>query len=505
VLAQVEKFLGAFSKRVKKLLDAGEDPETFAEPEISGVVGTYLTAIFSYPVARWLAERHGADVSVDIENHEDAARLGQTLPRFIPLLEEESLVEANVPYSDWLDAAKGKGDRALRWLIQRFESLRLSDREKAELYDSLQLYIHWKPRRRGTSRTEMILKKRKVFYHDGPLVSRKDISLIAELNSSRLPVEKLSLQKGEELLGMIRDTSAIRYRELHGFSFGDPRNVIRADAGRGVEFFLNGVSVENRLPLRAYHSVFMVKNGVPIGYAEGISLFERMEIGLNIYYTFRDGESAWLYARVLRLFKQHLGVTVFSVDPYQVGYQNEEGIESGAFWFYRKLGFRPVVRTIARLVEIEEKKIAKRTGYRTSPRKLRELSRSHMLFELSPNKDRRWDDFQIRSVGIAVASEMGKRFRGDASRMRQAALRSVSRALNVNPSHWSASEQSAFANMDLVLSLIPGLSRWSEEEKSSIVQIIRAKASAQESRFLRLMQRHNRLRDAVIKLGRALK
>jgi hypothetical protein len=40
--------------------------------------------------------------------------------------------------------------------------------------------------------------------------------------------------------------------------------------------------------------------------------------------------------------RQLLGVEVFSLDPYQIGHENEEGIESGAFWFYRKLGFRPV-------------------------------------------------------------------------------------------------------------------------------------------------------------------
>ncbi len=43
------------------------------------------------------------------------------------------------------------------------------------------------------------------------------------------------------------------------------------------------------------------KNGVPIGYFEGLSLFERMESGFNLYYTFRDGETAWLYARTLNV------------------------------------------------------------------------------------------------------------------------------------------------------------------------------------------------------------
>ena len=501
VLSHVERILSSFSERVARLLRVGDADDVFADSEVSGIVGTSLTAIFSYPIASWLAKRHPADVSIDFEGYEDASRLGQTLPRFVPLLEEEYLVEATVPYLDWLRGARGKSRRSFLWLMQCFEDLDLSDKGKAELYDSLQLYIHWKPRRRRTSRTGMKLKRRDLFYHDGPLVSRRDISLVSELASPPLSVEKLSRREGEELLDLIRDTSAIRYRELHGFTYGDPKYVVHADAGRGVEFFINGVAAENRLPLRAYHSVFMVKNGVPIGYVEGLSLFERMEIGFNIYYTFREGESAWLYARVLRLFRQLLGVTVFSVDPYQLGYENEEGIESGAFWFYRKLGFRPVRASIEKLVRIEEKKIAARAGYRTSAARLRQISNGHMLFEFAPDKPRRWDSFQVRNVGLAVAREMGDRFRGDALRMRRASLSSVSRALGVNAAGWGEAEQCAFGNLALVLSLIPRLSQWTVDEKKALVSIIRAKAGAQESKYLHLLQKHHRLRDEIIRLG----
>jgi hypothetical protein len=95
-----------------------------------------------------------------------------------------------------------------------------------------------------------------------------------------------------------------------------------------------------RLPLRAYHSAMIYKNGVPIGYFEGLSFFERMESGFNLYYTFREGETAWLYANILNVMRRLTGASSFSLDPYQIGFENEEGIQSGAFWFYRKLGFR---------------------------------------------------------------------------------------------------------------------------------------------------------------------
>ena len=124
-----------------------------------------------------------------------------------------------------------------------------------------------------------------------------------------------------------------------------------------------------------------------------------------------------------------------------------------------------------------------------------------MLFELSPDKPRRWDGFQVRNLGLAVAREMADRFRGDASRMRRASFTFVSRALGVDVEQWSEAEQCAFGNLALVLSLIPELSRWTMDEKRGLVSIIRAKAGVEESKYLRLLQRHSRLRDEIVKLG----
>ena len=98
---------------------------------------------------------------------------------------------------------------------------------------------------------------------------------------------------------MVRETTAARYREFYTFTHADPASVVAARPGRGVELFLIGIRPDRRLPLRAAYGGFVVKNGVPIGYIEGLAFFERLEIGFNMYYTFREGESAWIYAQVL--------------------------------------------------------------------------------------------------------------------------------------------------------------------------------------------------------------
>ena len=129
ILHRVEEVLNTFARRVEMLSEAGADLSPFEEGEVSGIAGTSLTANFSYAVVRWLVKRHPAEVSIDWEGYEDGARLGETLPRFLPLLEDDALVEANVPFVDWLRAACGRKVKTLEWLIQRFEQLALPDKE----------------------------------------------------------------------------------------------------------------------------------------------------------------------------------------------------------------------------------------------------------------------------------------------------------------------------------------------------------------------------------------
>jgi hypothetical protein len=437
IVRAVENELRAFADRVRDV-----DITPLQHPEVSGIAGTSVTDTFSFYIVRWLLQRHATEVSIYWEWFEDENRLAATWPRFMPLLEEDTFVEANIPYREWLTAAR-KGRPELAWLMDRFNELPKSDKERAELYDSQQLYVRWTPRFNAT-RTGMRLAGRRLFYHRRPLIQRRDVDFAKELVQP-VALRKLSERQGETALDMAREASTIRYRELYGFTHGDPKHVYHAELGRGVELFLMGLPANRRLPLRVYHAATIYKNGVPIGYFEGISLFERMESGFNLYYTFRDGETAWLYARILNVMHQFAGVTAFSLDPYQIGHENEEGIESGAFWFYRKLGFRPTSKEAQQLTLKEEEKIRTRKGYRTSPSTLRKLAASPMIFELDSRRRGDWDRFQVRKIGFK------------AQRMKN------------------------------VLLMLHNLAK--------------AKLGPEEVRYLRLMQKDEKLRRAIIKLG----
>jgi hypothetical protein len=379
--------------------------------------------------------------------------------------------------------------------------LPLPEKTKASLYDSLKLHVTWRYGFRS-SRTGGRLAAAKPFLHNSPLIARRDVSLVKELSSAPIPTERISAAEGEKIIDVAREASAVRYRELHGFTYGDARCVIKADIGRGTVVYVMGVPPENRLPLRAYHAAMMFKNGVPVGYFEGLSICERMESGFNLYYTFRDGETAWLYAHILRLMRQLLGVSVFSIDPYQVGHENEEGIESGAFWFYRKLGFRPVKSELLKLTEREEAKVAGNSGYRTSAATLRKLAAGHMLFELSSRQSKTcWDNFEARHIGLAVQKRMAGKYGGDAEDIRKDSMQMVTRALRINSRSWNGAELAALQNLALVLASDPTINEWSGAQKELAARIIRAKAGSDEGLYLKLMQKHAAFRDVLMRLG----
>jgi hypothetical protein len=457
-LRLAEAQLRTFADRVAELRDRNVDLSFLEHPSVSGIAGSSVIDTFSFYIVRELVKRFESQVEIYWEWFENENRLAETWPRFMPLLEEDAQVEANVPYREWLDAARGARTE-LSWLVERFDELPMSDKEKAELYDSQQIYVRWTPRFPAT-RTGMRSATQSFFYHDGPFVQRRDVRLKDEFDAPPPPMRKLSLTDGQKAIDLARDASTIRYRELYGFTHADPRHVYGVELGRGVQLFVTGLSPGKRLPLRASHAAMFFKNDVPIGYFEGLSLFERMESGLNLYYTFREGETAWLYARILNVMHHLTGVTSFSIDPYQIGYQNEEGIESGAFWFYRKLGFRPTQPAVLQLVEKEEQQIATRKDYRTPARTLRKLAESPMIFELDQRRAGDWDEFHVRKIGLR---RQGLKF-------------------------------------ESLESLFPKVS-WSRDEKRMLEQIVRSKSAAEETTYLDLMRQHERLRAEIIKLG----
>lgn len=567
VIPAIEKLLRTFHERVDQLRRLGADMSAFDDFNTSGIAGTVMQDALNFDAVRWLARRIPRHMPPQIEiawddyldDSQNERALGSVWPRIMPLLAEDADVEANIPWTQWLDSSRGR-ERPLEWLLRRFEQLPVSpprddaleedrreksrdkkkgkkgrptnpekifarnqqDHARAALYDSLRLPVRWRLENLPLSRTRNFQRPRAFYYHRDPLITRSQVSLERELAQPAPALKKLS--RAESVMHFIREVMAVRYRELYGTTLGDATSLVRAGLGRGVVIYLWNLPPGRRLPLRAYVAGFTLKNGVPINYVEAIGLCEWIEVGFNTFYTYRHGETAWIYAQALRCLCAFTSARCISVYPYQIGQNNDEAIDSGAFWFYRKLGFRSGRTDLEQLARKEEQKIAANREYRTSKRILRQLAEAHVFYELertgkgtsstraasatqhSPASAAKgmsgdWDTFSTRNLALRVNRRMAREFDGDSARIRRASVDEVSRALGINLSRWNPAERHSFENWSLVLALIPNLIRWSPQEKRDATEIIRAQAAPDEMRYLRLTQRHPRLRVELLRLG----
>jgi uncharacterized protein YceH (UPF0502 family) len=124
-----------------------------------------------------------------------------------------------------------------------------------------------------------------------------------------------------------------------------------------------------------------------------------------------------------------------------------------------------------------------------------------VVYELPEAERGAWDRFAVRNIGFAVQKHIARDFGGDAGAMRKAAVAQLARNLDANPNKLKAREQSAIADFATVLSLVPDLPRWSSDDKEALRAIIAAKAGRAELRYMRLLQKHARLRAVILKLG----
>ena len=95
---------------------------------------------------------------------------------------------------------------------------------------------------------------------------------------------------------------------------------------------------------------------------------------------------------------------------------------------------------------------------------LRRLAKSGMIYNGGPE----WDRFSVRNLGLRLAR--------------------ISDGL---------------AGWRDVFGAIPDFNSWSRDECAAAEAIARARREPTETRYLRLLQRHGRLRAAVLKLGSA--
>jgi hypothetical protein len=293
-----------------------------------------------------------------------------------------------------------------------------------------------------------------------------------------------------------------RARDLDNFIHADRRDVRLFEYEDGLSFACYGLTPERRLMLESVYGMLTLKNGVPIGYVLASGLFGSSEVMYNVFETFRGGESARIYGRVLSMARSLFGAGTFAIDPFQLGHGNPEGQKSGAFWFYHKLGFRPVAPKILKLVREELRRLAAHPRERSSPATLHRLSADYVFLHTAAARRDVLGRLSLGNIGLHISRLLAARFGADRERGIRACAREAAEMLGVRSfSGWSTGERLAWERWGPLVLALGEVERWPAQDRRALVRVIRAKGGRRESDFVRLFDRHRRLRRAMLLLA----
>ncbi len=500
VLDAVEGALAAFGAR--------RDVREFrAELEDSGVAGTDIVYRFYAEMAKWLAASWPDALTIDWDNvaADDDARLGRLLPFCVLPAEAACMEELVFSTRDWIERLKGPDETDAAFVIRRCERLPLSNALHEHLYQELGLWLRLAPRPGSPARTTSCLPaalRGPRTYQAGPL-QRKRPDLAAEAQRPPRAVRELTRAEGAAVIDLARVAMVTRSRDLDAFSYGNPDDVRLVEHEDGLAFAAIGVLPERRLLFESVYAFLTLKNGVPIGYVLNSALYGSAEIAYNVFETFRGGEAAHVYGRVVSTLVALFGVDSFTVYPYQLGDENEEALASGAWWFYQKLGFRPKAKGALRLMR-QELAAQRRDPAHRSPRAvLAELARENVYLHLGDERDDVIGVTPYGDAGLAVADYVAARFGRDREGAEATCCREAAALCGgVDTESWTASERAAWRRYAPLLVALPGVQRWSPAERRALADIARAKGGQRESDFVRKFDQHRRLRAAVLELTR---
>jgi hypothetical protein len=458
------------------------------ELENTGIAGTVYRYPFNHRMALWFAARYGRRVEIDWEAYKrhEWDEVAALLSLCTALAEYEGLDDDDVPSWDWVAWARaGRGGTSLRWLLDALARRRFEPELARHLFESLNLPLVWDLSECADSVTHARLPVRRVFYHR-QILRERPADFAAAVRRPIGPLTLMGPRAAERIIDAARAALSQREREFHVIVHGNPDEVYRCDAGRGLEIYVIGLVRPLRLTLEADYGALLVKNGVPIGYGYAALLFDRADIAINIFPTYRAGESPFVFVRFAQVFHHHFRQQKLVMRRYQLGHQNPEGIEAGSFWFYYKLGFRSVDARVRQLADAEAARLARRPGARSDAAMLRRLARSDMVLCLDGTPVERFHDIQVKKVGLAVTRLIERRHDGDRERALRRMTAQLARTLDV---------ARVPERMAPVAVLVPDLARWSGQERRRLAALMLAKEGRREGPFVLAMLRHARFRQ----------
>jgi len=469
----------------------------------TGIAGTAVHYVFFWFTARWLARRWPDRITIDWKAFDANAKgeLEGLLHLILPYSETPTLDAADMPLRRLISRLKGPGETDAAFLVRRFDAIHATAFGRETLYERVGIPLMLAPGGNTPSRTRARHGTAPAVFQTRPL-DRSRPGLHAEISKPPLAVRQVPPAEADDLIALAREAMVTRARDLDNFIHADRLDVRVFEYEDGLSFACYGLTPERRLLLESVYGMLTLKNGVPVGYVLASGLFASSEVMYNVFDTFRGGESARIYGRVLSMARSLFGADTFAVDPFQLGHGNPEGQKSGAFWFYYKLGFRPADAKVLGLIREEIRRLSARPGQRSNPATIHRLSAEYVFLHAAAPRRDVLGRLSLGNIGLHISRLLARRAGAERERGIRACSREAARLLRVRSfREWNAGERLAWERWSPLVLALDGLARWPAEDLAALVRVVRAKGGRRESEFVRLFDRHRRLRRAMLRLA----
>lgn len=458
----------------------------------SGIAGTPSRATFSLDLVRWLTRLPDTAVQLDeLEGDEGLSR--SVLASACGAVEREAVEDERRSVTDAvLNACGDDPVLALRELVSTVDRSTTDHGIRSALWDAMKPTILYTPIHSPITRTwargiERALVLRRADRRSSPDVRslpREPLAPVERLS----PTERIKVLEASRgvLAGHLRETGPAMLCELSGLDV--------QPMGEGLHVALLSLPPGRRMPFDAYVGYVAFVNSMPVAYGGAWIFPGRSKIGINVFPAYRGGPSAWLFARIIQCYAMRFGVGRFEAEGYQLGHGNPEGIKSGAYWFYDRLGFRTTDERLANIADTERASRARDRSHRTSAGILKKLASRPMWLDLFPEPA---PVFDLVDLGEAVMRTNVPASGLDRSGIITTKVNALSEMLGVKDrSDWPDPERAAFEDLAPALGLIDGLDEWSVRDKRMLVALARAKGLRTEDRYIALLGRQRSLLSA---------
>ena len=454
----------------------------------SGISGTHSRHTYLFGVARWFLE-HGEAAVPDWQHDGDVERLEPLIRLSMLPAELDAFDDSGLSTRAWLQLASARlRGGILHWLVGPRPMA--TDTTWREWYESADVPLSWSL---GESRWSTSRNAAPGLPRAARAPFRRVPSDPASFISTPLAtVRRLRSVEAPAWVDASLAALTARCREVVPIAYANPDEVYVAELGEGVQLCVIGAGRKDRLALEANYGYVLFSNRVPIGYGGVTPLGNQANTGANVFESFRGSEAAFVFAQALRVFRAMFGVDRFVVNPFQFGADNDEAIESGAYWFYDRLGFRPSDAPTRAMADRERRRLSARRGSRSATGVLRSLARSDLILELTPTGPvplfhERW----LAEIGRMVAASLSgvpAASRGD--HVLELALQQKRQLAGERGPLTPGERRGAVLLSPIVHLLSARIAHWSAQERVALWELVRAKGAMQERAFVRRARAH---------------